>query len=432
MDLDFTQEQQMLRETVRGLCSEASPVAVVRAMEDDPIGFPAPLWKQMSELGLVGLMLPEAYGGGGQSMVEGAILYEELGRALAPSPHFVSAVMSGGVLATAGSEAQKQAWLPRIASGEAIVTPAWLEPKGGFGPKGVQLRARLEGGEYRLSGVKQFVAFAGAATRLLVLARTGEGAHDIELLLVDPKAPGIALQQEYTLAADAEYRVTFSDVRVPAGDRIGASGSGWATWNAVLLDGIVLLAAQAAGGAQRIFEIACQYAKEREQFDKPLAAFQSIAHYLADRSTEIDGGTTLVYEAAWARANGRSIERLAPMAKLFACDTFRKTTATAQQVHGGMGFTIECDAQLFFRRAKYLQSSWWDARVLEERIASTLLDAGRPQRLIEDGRKTFETPPRPHPRGVRSLAQMLRDLAEHANQRGRCQVYVDTLTAEQR
>ncbi|MDD1762982.1 MAG: acyl-CoA dehydrogenase family protein, partial [Methanothrix sp.] len=207
MDLDFTEEQQMLRDTVRGLCGECAPISVVRAMEDDPIGYPEKLWKQMGALGLAGLTLPEQYGGSGQSALEGAIVYEEIGRSLAPSPHFVSSVIGGGVLTRAGSAEQKQAWLPKIASGDAILTPAWLEPHGGFGPKGVQLKAAVDGKHFRLTGTKRHVVFASAATRLLVLVRTGAGEQDVDLLLVDPKAPGVELTQQHSLASDTQYKV---------------------------------------------------------------------------------------------------------------------------------------------------------------------------------------------------------------------------------
>jgi alkylation response protein AidB-like acyl-CoA dehydrogenase len=375
MDLNFNEEQRMLRDTTRGVCAQYAPIAVVRAMEDDPIGYPADLWKQMGALGITGLTLPERHGGAGQSALEGAIVYEELGRALAPSPHFASAVMSGGALARAGSDAQQRAWLPPIATGDAVFTPAWLEPKGGYGPRGVQLRAVPDGGGFRLTGTKRHVQFAQAATRLLVLARTGDGESDIDLLLVDPKAPGVTLAQQQSLAADAQYKVTFNDVRVPAADRIGPAGSGWAIWNDVMHDGIIMLAAQSIGGAQRALEITVAFASERTQFDKPLGAFQAISHYLADASTTVDGGTTLVYEAAWARARGKSVRRLAPMAKLFACQTYRDVTAMAQQVHGGIGFTVEYDIQLYFRRAKQLQITWWDQDYLEELIARAVLDA---------------------------------------------------------
>jgi alkylation response protein AidB-like acyl-CoA dehydrogenase len=374
MNLDFTEEQDVLREMLRGLCREYAPLEVVRALEDDPKGYPEDFWKQLAELGVLGLLIPEAWGGAGQTLLEGAILYEELGRSLAPSPHFPSAVMSAGVLLEAGSEAQKREWLPKIAAGEAILTPAWYEPQGGHGPRGVQLRAEPDAGGFRLSGTKRHVLFASSAARLVVLARSGDAPQDVGLFLVDPQAPGVALKQQRSLASDTQYQVELSGVRVAAADRIGAPGSGWATWDRVMHDGIVLLAAQAMGGAERALEITVQYAKDRVQFDKPLGAFQAISHYLADAATAVDGGKTLVYEAAWARSEGRSVARLAPMAKLFACQTYRDVTAMAQQVWGGVGFTLEYDIQLYFRRAKQLQVSWWDTRTLEDRVAEQVLD----------------------------------------------------------
>jgi alkylation response protein AidB-like acyl-CoA dehydrogenase len=374
MELTFSQEQQMLRDTVRGMLAAHSPVEVVRKMEDDPIGYPADLWKKLAELGLLGLTLPERYGGADLTTLDAAILYEEMGRALAPSPHFVSAVLSAGVIAAAGSQAQRDEWLPKIASGEAIITPAWLEPQGGYGPAGVRLVAADDGKQVRLTGTKRHVAFARAATRLLVLARTGKGERDVDLFLVDPKDARVGLLQQHTMASDTQYQATFDEVAVAKSERIGPVGSGWTTWDGVMHDGIILLAAQAIGGAERALEMTVDYAKLRKQFDKPLGAFQAIAHYLADAVTQVDGGKTLVYEAAWARSTGRPVDRLAPMAKLFACQTFRDVTAMAEQVHGGLGFTVEFDIQLYFRRAKQLQLSWWDSRYLEELVAASVLD----------------------------------------------------------
>jgi alkylation response protein AidB-like acyl-CoA dehydrogenase len=374
MNLDFSEEQEMLREMVRGVCAEYSPVEVVRKMEDDPKGFPADLWKQLAELDVLGLAIPEEYGGSGMGMIEAAIVQEEFGRALAPTPHFVSGCLCAGALLRAGSEEQKKAWLPSIASGEAILTPAWLEPGNGDTAKGVQLRAERDGDDVVLTGTKWHVAFASSASRLLVLVRTGEGERDVDLLLVDPEAPGVTLTQQKTLASDTQYEVRFDGVRVPTSDRVGEAGSGWATWDAVMHDGIILAAAQAAGGAARALEMTVEYSKERVQFDKPLGAFQALAHYMADAATAVSGGTTLVYEAAWARSVGKPIDRLAPMAKLFMCDTYRDVTAMAQQIYGGVGFTIEYDIQLYFRRAKQLQLSWWGTRTLEELVAASVLD----------------------------------------------------------
>jgi alkylation response protein AidB-like acyl-CoA dehydrogenase len=374
LDLDFDQEQELLRQTVRDVLGRHCPLEVVRQMEDDPVGYPPALWTQLGELDLIGLLLPEEYGGSSMTLIEGVALYEELGRALAPTPHFVSAVMSGGVLAAAGGEAQKDEWLRPVAAGEAILTPAWLEPENGFSPRGVETRAVADGDGFVLTGVKRHVAFASSADRLVVLARTGEGAEDVDLFLVDPRAAGVALRQQFTIASDTQHEVTLAGVRVGEADRIGAAGTGWATWQEVLEPGLVLLAAQAVGGARYALEITTQYAKDRQQFDKPLGAFQALAHYLADAVTNLDGAEQLVHEAAWAGASGRSLTSLAPMSKLFACSTFREITAMAQQIFGGIGFTIDFDIQLYFRRAKQQQLMWANDRTLEVAVADALLD----------------------------------------------------------
>jgi alkylation response protein AidB-like acyl-CoA dehydrogenase len=375
LDLRFSAEQEMLRETVRGVCATTSPLSVVRELEDDPVGYSPELWKQLAHLDLIGLQLPEEFGGSGMTALENVVLYEEFGRSLAPSPHFVSSILCGGVLARAGSDEQKQEWLPRVVTGEEILTPAWLEPENGFGPKGVQVRAVPDGDGYIITGTKRHVAFAKAATGLVVVARTGEAPGDVDLFMVDPQGSGVTLTQQMTIASDSQYRVDLDQVRVTAADRIGGPGTGWASWDTVMHDGIILAAAQAVGGAQYAMEITVQYAKDRQQFDKPLGAFQALAHYLADGTTSVDGAEVLVHEAAWARSEGRSVAKLAPMAKLYACQTFRDVTATAQQIFGGIGFTVEFDIQLYFRRAKQLQISWWDTRYLEELIAAAVLDA---------------------------------------------------------
>ena len=239
LDLDFDQEQELLRQTARDVLARHSPLEVVRQMEDDPVGYPAALWTQLGELDLIGLLLPEEYGGSGMSLIEGVALYEELGRALAPIPHFVSAVLSGGVLAAAGSEDQKEQWLRPVASGEAILTPAWLEPENGFSPRGVQTTAAADADGFRLNGIKRHVLFASSADRLVVLARTGDDPEAVDLFLVDPAASGVALRQQFSIASDTQYEVTLSDVAVGAADRIGPAGSGWGTWQEVLEPALV-------------------------------------------------------------------------------------------------------------------------------------------------------------------------------------------------
>lgn len=379
MDLKFTEEQQMLRATTQALCRDASGVDVVRQMENDPLGVPEPLWSRMRDAGLTGILVPEQYDGLGLDLLSCAVIYEELGRALAPGPHFGSAVMSVLALREGATEAQKKALLPALASGASIVVPAWLEPDGGYGPQGVQLVAKRSGAGYRLSGTKRHVFHARAASKLLVLARSGEGAEGIDLFLVDTAATGVTLEQQKSMASDTQYRVEFRDV--PA-ERLGAAaGRGWQSWEAAMYRGVVLLAAFAAGGAGRALEITVQYSKDRQQFGKPIGAFQSLAHYMADASPVAEGAKVLVYEAAWTHDQGRDIRRLAPMSKLFCCKAFRDITHMAQQVHGGIGFTLDYDIQLYYRRAKQLQLNWWDSRYLEQLIAADVLDRDLPRTI---------------------------------------------------
>ncbi len=374
MDMDFTPEQDLLRESLRRTCERHCPTETVRALENDETGFSRELWAALGDLGVLGLTIPEANGGAGMSLLDAAVVYEEFGRSLVPTPHFVSCVLGAGLLSRTGDEGMKAQWLERIASGEAILTVAWLEPDRGFGPEGVQLAAKpTADGGYELTGVKRHVPFAGAADAMLVLARTDDG---IAIFAVMPTADGVTLRQDPTVAGDAQFTVTFDSVALSAAHVVLAETAAWAAWHDTMLDGAILLAAQAAGGARAALDLAVDYAKTRQQFDKPLGAFQALAHYLADAATRVDGAQTLAWEAAWARTEGRSVARLAPMAKAYACRTFRDVTAMAEQIFGGVGFTLDFDIQLYFRRAKSLQLNWWDDRYLDELIAEQLLDAG--------------------------------------------------------
>jgi alkylation response protein AidB-like acyl-CoA dehydrogenase len=369
MDLDFSEEQVMLRDTASGVCEQYVPSAVIRDMEVDDNGYPQAFWQQLVELGIAGLGLPEAHGGMGWGALEMAIVYEEFGRSLAPSPHFQSCVLSARLLELCGSDAQKESWLTAIASGEAIITPAWNEPGNGFEPEGVQLQATKAGDGYSVSGTKLLVPFAASATRLLVLARDGE---QVIGLLVDPNVTGVTLTKEKNHAKDSLYQVDFNNVEVAVGDVL--ADNFWSAWEDAMHDSIIALAAQAIGGAVAIHEMANEYAKTREQFGKPIGSFMAIAHYLADLIVKIEGARVLVYQAAWAKDNGKDYKKLACMAKLQACTVFREAAATGVQIHGGYGFTEEGDPQLYFRRAKHQQLMYWDSSYLEKKIAAAILD----------------------------------------------------------
>ncbi|WP_228000455.1 acyl-CoA dehydrogenase family protein [Nocardia australiensis] len=361
MDFDFSPEQELLRSTVRELCAGQADIAHVRAMERDDTGFSRPVWRKLANADLTGMTIPAESGGAAMSMQDAAIVYEEFGRALLPSPHFVSSVLAAGAIDAGADHSTKQQWLPGMASGDVVFSVAWTEPGGGYGPQGI--RTEIRGG--RLYGQKRHVTFANTADRLIVLARE---AGSVVLAVVDPRLPGTTMVREASLASDVQYRLELDGAPVET-----VLAGGWEIWDRLLHRAIIVLAAQAVGGARAALGLAVGYAKQRHQFGKPLGAFQSIAHYLADAVTEVDGAEQLMRAAAWLADEQRPIRTAAPMAKLYCCDVFRRVTATAQQVFGGAGFTTELDIQLYFRRAKQLQLSWWDARYLEELIATATL-----------------------------------------------------------
>lgn len=375
MDMDFTPEQDLLRESVRRTCERHAGLDVVRKLENDPVGYSPALWSALADLGVLGVTIDEKYDGSGMTMIDAAVIYEEFGRALVPSPHFVSCILAAGLISRSSNDDLKARLLPAIASGESIVTVAALEPDSGYGPAGVQVTAASDGDGWRLSGTKLHVPFAQAAGSLVVLARAVEGrdADGIVAVLVDSGAEGLSLEQQLTVASDAQFQVRFDNVRVEAAGVVHPAGGAWSAWHETMLDGVALIAAQAAGGARAALELATNYAKTREQFDKPLAAFQALSHYLADGATAVDGAQGIAWEAVCERSQGNSIAQLAPMAKSFACQTFRTVTATAVQIFGGNGFTVEFDIQLFFRRAKSLQLNNWNDRYLNELIAAEVL-----------------------------------------------------------
>jgi alkylation response protein AidB-like acyl-CoA dehydrogenase len=384
VDLTFTEEQDLLRATVRDLCQKHSSPEIVRQLEGDPMGYRPELWTELAATGLLGLTIPDAEGGAGLTALELVVAYEEFGRALCWSPHFTSGVIGASVIGQ-GSDEQRAEWLPRIASGQVVLTAAWLEPERGCGPEGVQTAAEWDGDGFRVTGTKMLVPFASSATHLLTLVRTGAGERDIDLLLIEAGSAGIRVEPLTAMAHDAEAFVHCDGVRVPAGARLGDEGEGWRIWEEAATDGLIALAGYAVGGAARAHELSVEYAKEREQFGRAIGSFQGLAHPLAEMAVEVEGARTLAYEAAWARAMGRSASTLAAMAKLYAADVYRRATKLGHQVFGGIGFTTDIDMQLYFRRAKQLELTWWDPKYLEQRVAAAELDAETPFVSIEAG-----------------------------------------------
>jgi len=365
MDFQFSEEQDMLRNFARSFMDDNITKEHVREMENDEKGYSLDYWKQMAELGWMGLAFPEEYGGQGMGFFELAILFEEMGRACCPGPFF-STTLCGLAILDAGSEEQKKEYLPQIAEGKIIMAPALLEPAGTYTPDGIGMQATAKDGEYILNGTKLFVNDASSADYLLVPAQTDNG---ITMFLVDAKVEGISMTPLTTIASDKQAEVNFENVKVPKGNVIGEAGKGWEIMQRVVQRGAIGKCAEIIGGAQKVLEMTIEYSKERVQFGKPVGSFQAIQHHGANMATDVDGSKFITYEAAWLMGEGEPCAKEISMAKAWCSDAYQRILTTSHQVHGAIGFTMDHDLQLYFRRGKAAELAFGDADYHRELVA---------------------------------------------------------------
>jgi len=374
MDLGLDEQQEMLKNFARDFLEKECPEQLVRAMEEDEKGYSPELWQKMAQQGWMGLIIPDNYNGTGMNICELVVLLEEFGRALVPGP-FISTVVLGGVpIMEAGTEEQKQQFLPKIASGELIMTLALTEPSAKWTADGVQLGAKIEGSDYVLNGTKLFVQDAHVSDYMVVAARTGgSGEEGITLFLVDSKSPGIKFEVLKTIAADKQCEVVFENVKVPAANMLGAEGKGWPIVEKTKKVATVAACAYLVGLSQMDFDVTLNYAKERVQFGRPIGSFQAIQHKLADAVIDVDGSRFITYKAAWSLQEGEpDADLMISMAKAWTSDASRRVVAHGQQIHGGIGFTKEYKIQLYFRRQKWMELMWGDADYHRELVAQKL------------------------------------------------------------
>jgi alkylation response protein AidB-like acyl-CoA dehydrogenase len=371
VDFGFSEEQEMLRQSARALLEKECPTAVVRKLMEDDRGFDPALWKKMAELGWLGLVIPEQYGGGGLSYVDLVLIMEEMGRVVLPSP-FIWTAMFAEAIKRAGNANQKSSLLAKIASGDLIATFAYLEPSAVWGADGITMTARKDGAGYVLNGSKLFVNDAHIADCLLVAARTGEsGDRGITLFALEVKRTGIAITRLTTMDQTRKLaEVKFTGVKAEASDILGEPGNGWETLSKVIDRGKVMLAAEMMGGAQKVLEVTVDYAKVRVQFGRPIGSFQAVQHKCANMMIDVESAKSAAYYASWAVSNEVNEAPLAAaLAKAAASDAFRRVSAEGIQLHGGIGFTWEHDMHLYFKRAKSSEFTFGDANWNRELVA---------------------------------------------------------------
>ena len=369
MNFAFSEEQEELRKTVRAFLEAKSSEEAVRHQMETDQGYDPAVWSQMGEqMGLQGLHIPEEYGGSGYSYVELGVVLEEMGRALLCAPYFSTVVLAANTLLHSGDDAAKKAYLPGIAAGTTVATLATAEASGKWDESGIQMTASGSGADWKLSGAKSFVIDGHVASLIIVAARTGKG---VSLFAVDGGAAGLTRTQLSTMdQTRKQAKLEFNNT--PA-KLIGEEGKGWNTLSKVMDLVAIGLAAEQVGGAQKVLEMAVEYAKVRVQFGRPIGSFQAIKHKCADMLLEVESAKSAAYYGMWCAAEmNDELASVASLAKAYCSEAYFHATAENIQIHGGIGFTWEHPAHLYFKRAKSSELMFGDPTYHRELLAQRI------------------------------------------------------------
>jgi hypothetical protein len=367
MNFDFSDDQKQLRDEARKFLAEKCPPKAVRAVLDGKAPYDRDLWKGLAEMGFLGVAIPESYGGAGAGHLELCVIAEEMGRALAPVPFSSTVYLAAEALLLAGTDAQKQKWLPAIASGEVIGTLALFEGKGNPSPQAIKLAAASG----TLNGVKMPVPDGAIADFAIVAARTGGSGRetDISLYLAELKGDGVETKSLTNIdPTRGQAEITFKNCKA---EPLGGAGEGFSILTQVLDRAAVLMAFEQVGGADRALEMGRDYALDRIAFGRPIGSFQAVKHMLADMYVSATLARSNCYYGAWALStNASELPEAAASARISATQAFQHCAKNNIQVHGGMGFTWEFDCHMFYRRANATalglgSLSYWEDALIE-------------------------------------------------------------------
>src|ERR671924_286954 len=376
MDLGLTEAQEILKGSVADFVQREYGKNTLLALEGTPTGITPELLRKVADLGWLGVVIPEAYGGEGRSLTDAAVLFEELGRGPVPGPFFASGVLGALTVMQGGTEAQKQTILPRVARGEHVLCVAVTESDYGWRPDRVHLRADLERGHYVLNGTKLFVYDAQAATHLLCAVRTapaGNGAsRGITLLIVDASTPGVSVRTLPGWMGQVD-EILFDNIRVPAAAVLGGiEGRGWEILEAAALQAIPILCAYQVGSCQAAFEMAVAYSRTRVQFGQPIGRFQRVQDHIIGMVNHLDAARWTTYEALWKLDSGRPAAASVHLAKAVTSEAHLKVCDGAHEVHAGVGVMREYGLTLHTQRSRTLYHLLGNARSHRRHLADAL------------------------------------------------------------
>jgi alkylation response protein AidB-like acyl-CoA dehydrogenase len=375
MDLGLNEEQEMLKTSARDFLQKECPKQLVKQLDESDAGYSPELWRKMAELGWMGLIFPEKYGGSGGSFLDLTVLLEEMGYNILPGPFFSTVVLCGLTILASGTEEQKRELLPKIAKGEMIMALALTEPSASYDAASIKAKATAHNDDYIINGTKLFVLDANVADFILCVARTKEAKNPedgLTIFLVDAKSPGIKYTLLKTLARDKQCEIVLDNVTVPKKNILGKLNQGWPIVKDTLQRATSAKCAEMVGGAQAALEMTVKYAKERVQFNRPIGSFQAIQHYCANMVTDVDGARFITYKAAWELSEGLPATMDVAIAKAWTSEAYGRVTLLAHQIFGAIGFTMDHDIHLYYRRAKASEIIFGDGDFQRATVAQEL------------------------------------------------------------
>jgi alkylation response protein AidB-like acyl-CoA dehydrogenase len=366
MDFGLTAEQLQLKESARTFLTKECPTTRVRQIMASDDGMPRELYDEIARLGWNGLLIPEEFGGAGLTMLDMTMLLEECGYAALPGPFLFSSVLAASTLSAGGSDGLKHRWLAALAEGRAIGTVAIVEANDSLNPSDLSTRARREGEGFVIDGTKMFVPYAHIADFTLVAARTEDNA--VALFAVDTTARGVRVRLNRSL--DLTRRVAVMELVGVTVDHDAMLHGGTKLYDQLLAVGAVAIAADSLGGMERALEMAVEYSKIREQFGKPIGAYQALQHAAAEIVADLEPARSLLWYAAYTQdAAPADALRTASMVKARMCEAYMRNTDKAVLMHGGIGFTWDHDIHLWFKRARFNESAFGSPSFHRERLA---------------------------------------------------------------
>jgi len=376
LDLALTESEEMLKKAALDFMRRDAPKEVIQVLQETDTGCTEELWRKAADMGWLGIIIPEQYGGTGNSLTSAGVLFEALGAGPLPGPYFSSGILGSLIISEAGTEEQKQRVLPAVAAGEQILTLALTEPQYSWEPGAVATTAESKNGDFILDGVKLFTLDAQAATHFIVVARTGKEADlakGVSLFLVDGKSDGVSVRRLPGLLAGRSFEVKFDSVKIPRSAMLGERNEGWPALKRAIDQSIPVLCAYKVGGSQAVFEMALEYSRTRVQFGMAIGRFQRVQDMIIEMVNQVDAARWTTYEALWKLDTQRPAAEGLHLAKAVASEAYWQVCTLAHQVFSGVSYSKEHPVSFHTRASRCLYNFLGDPAYHRQQLAQLLL-----------------------------------------------------------